>query len=530
MHINTTTLTAAPVKKLVSNLFGYLIDYRCNRRNFFHAKIALLLVLILACVSCGEKSPPSDLAVTPSAIDFGSSQSIAQFSIASKNAKTVLWSMSVNKPWITLSDTKGVASKTPHNINVKINRSNLSPGKRKAKIAIIYDGGKIDIPVSLFSASQSQTLVDVKPSQTNAVPIGSSRPPKNTTAANFIDGGALETNSKTVTLNISAKDHEGVSAYYINDSDNKEQALAALQSKSDWGWKTISTNKHYKGIVSYDFKRNYSTGTEVYVNVWFKGVKGGVSLVAQDNIVFVTNQVQQESELASSQEKSVIPIQENSPVSQQDSGDLSPSSLVDVVVQDNGNADVSTLVANNLVRPPGKNEGNDKEADSSETVVFSYGFENGYNGWWVDNGQWEIGTPVAGSGGSCYNSIHCAGTVLSGQYSDYIESRLISPAITIPELGDNKRIQFKFFHWYALHLHDLVKLQISVETSPGVWSDWKTLLVQSGYTRQWKLSASGLTNYANKVIRLGFYLYQPPDKAGVKEGWYIDDVSITMVR
>ncbi len=542
MHINTRVRTAVLVKKCTS------IFLLCKR-----VLLLLLLALLLACAACSEKKTSISLTTIPAEIDFGSSQSTAQFNIISNNVEPVRWTISVNQPWVSFSETKGVASKTALKINVKIDRDNLSPGKKQAEIMLAYNGSQRIIPVSVFAVSQSQVASDVtthvKKSQKNKVKFDLIKhadknefsPPENTTAVNFIDSGVLQTNLKTVTLNISAEDDMGIVAYYISDSDTKEQTLMAFQSKGDWDWKTINENKRYKGIISYSFKRDYMSGTEVYVNVWFKDVEGGVSPVAQDSIVFANAQAQQNNKLTGSQVGSqaitqaqrVESLPQNLTISQRRNEGLSSGGEAILLTQRVGGAN-SPIAGVNSVDGNSQNnnsstENNDKNT-ADESVIYAYDFENGYNGWWVDNGQWEIGRSTVGPKGSCYKSVQCAGTVLSGLYSDYVESRIISPAITIPELGNYKRVQLKYVHWYALHLHDLAKLQISVETSPGVWSNWKTLSVQSGFARQWKISVSGLSNYAKKTIRLGFYLFQPPDKAGAKEGWYVDDISIVKVR
>jgi len=476
------------------------------------------------------------LIITPTEIDFGSSQSIAYISVASNNIKPVLWVISANEPWVSIVEKKGVVSKKPHKIKISVNRQDLSAGLKRAEIKISFNGLRTIIPVSLFVASTSPTvvkdkvkLVDVKEKNSD-VEISS---PENTTTKNFIDAGALETSATTVTLNISAVDDQGVTAYYISDSDEKDRVPKELERQEKWSWTTISVNKHYKGIVSYNFKADYPVGAEVYINVWFKNVVGGVSSVMQDSIVIASqsSDLHQLNEVsASEQKKSVLlprspqqllqqPLQEG--VSSTRAGNISSMVQAGVSV----NATQNNSKQNNV--------SSDNTGDSNtqnETIVYAYGFENGYEGWWVENGQWEIGRSTVGPDNSCFQSLQCAGTVLSGPYSDYVEGRLISPAIAIPKLGDYKRVQFKFVHWYALHLNDLAKLQISVETSPGVWSAWKTLSVQSGFARRWKTSASGLSNYAGKTVRLSFFLYQPPDKAGVKEGWYIDDFSIEMMR
>ncbi|MCJ7497293.1 MAG: hypothetical protein MUO78_04060, partial [candidate division Zixibacteria bacterium] len=62
-------------------------------------------------------------------------------------------------------------------------------------------------------------------------------------------------------------------------------------------------------------------------------------------------------------------------------------------------------------------------------TIYSYNFEYGLNGWWVDNGVWEVGTPAGTAPCSlvAYSGNSCAGTNLNGLYPNYSNTRLISP-------------------------------------------------------------------------------------------------------
>jgi len=511
MHINTIIQMAVPVKKSIDFVEKY--SHMCWR-------VLFLLLVIFICVACSEKKSSTGIVSTPSEIDFGSSKSTAQFSLVSTDGKSIPWSIKANQSWVVFSETKGLAGNSPKKITVNIDRNKLRPGNRKAEISVIYDGGQLNIPLSLFSVSQA--AIDVvaekipKKKLTDQIRAAADDLPTNTTAANFIDGGALETNSNTITVNISAEDKAGIVAFYINDSDSV--GLFDVQMIGSGGWKKITETKRYKGIVSHAFQQGYISGSKVHVSVWFKGIQDRVSVAARDTIIYNLPETRRQQIGLNGNNK-------NTSVVLGGRGSLTANSPLVLFSPGNAGSGMKGSVSGLSSRVT-----DDENEKLNEVSIFFSGFENGYDDWWVDNGQWEIGVPLVGPTSGCFKSTQCAGTVLSGPYSDYIESRLISPAIALPALGDYRRIQLSFKHWYALHLHDLVKLQISVETAPGVWGRWKTLSTQSGYTRKWKVSASGLSNYASKTIRLGFYLYQPPDKAGAREGWYVDDVSIMMVR
>ena len=77
------------------------------------------------------------------------------------------------------------------------------------------------------------------------------------------------------------------------------------------------------------------------------------------------------------------------------------------------------------------------------TVIFSEDFESGQGNWFADNGLWEIGIPTFGPP-SAHAGTNCAGTVLDGTYPPNANTRLISPAITLPNPSGGETIQLKF--------------------------------------------------------------------------------------
>jgi hypothetical protein len=356
--------------------------------------------------------------------------------------------------------------------------------------------------------------------------------PLNTTGRDFIDGGAQKTRSRTVTLNISAQDETGVVAYFVNDSDVKENEFTQQKNKNSWVWVNINPLVRYKAIVTHLVDNDYPQGARMYINVWFRNAKGVISQSAQDSIVLSEITGQGNDLRAQSADGSVALPNNESFSSRHQAGEV-VSMFTPASVPPSAPVSPSVpAVGSGSLSQSGKDDNEDDRGRErkDDNTFYSYGFENGYNGWWVDNGLWEIGLPAEGKPGACFLSSSCAGTVLAGPYSDYIASRLISPVISLPDVETNQRIMLSFIHWYSLHVNDLAKLQIAVETSPENWGKWKTLLVQSGYSRKWNPALVDLSKYAGETVRLGFYLYQPPDAAGVKEGWYIDDFSIALVR
>jgi len=107
------------------------------------------------------------------------------------------------------------------------------------------------------------------------------------------------------------------------------------------------------------------------------------------------------------------------------------------------------------------------------SVVFSEGFEAGWGDWTASADVWQVGTPTSGPS-SAYGGSSVAGTVLSGSYAANTSSRLISPALDLPMVGDGERLELRFQQWYAYASGDYGEVQISVG-SESQWSEWETL-------------------------------------------------------
>jgi hypothetical protein len=100
--------------------------------------------------------------------------------------------------------------------------------------------------------------------------------PANTTATDFINAGALATNSPAVTLAISATDAVGVVAYRLSESATPPTAAIS-------GWIAVTSTTIYSANVPFTLSAGDGTKT---VYVWFKDAAGHVSGVMSDSIIF----------------------------------------------------------------------------------------------------------------------------------------------------------------------------------------------------------------------------------------------------
>jgi hypothetical protein len=151
-------------------------------------------------------------------------------------------------------------------------------------------------------------------------------------------------------------------------------------------------------------------------------------------------------------------------------------------------------------------------------------WESGIGGWGVDKGTWEVGTPTSGPT-AAHSGTKCASTVLAGNYAEGVDSRLISPAFTVPSANQNPRL--RFWHWFSFNSDDYGKVQIKT-TSGTEWIDIGGSYVNTG-SGVWTYPSIDLTVYSGQNVQIAFYFHSQTNYYGstyVSAGWYIDDFAI----
>jgi len=151
-------------------------------------------------------------------------------------------------------------------------------------------------------------------------------------------------------------------------------------------------------------------------------------------------------------------------------------------------------------------------------------FEKGWAGWTSDDGVWQLGTPSGGPVGA-HSGGTCVGTILSGSYDSYTDSRLVSPTVTLPSVAGDEEVWLRFYQWYRYASGSLGTVQVSERTPTG-WSGWNTVVTaaQGGAASSvWSYTGADLTRYAGKTVRIAFY-HQADFFTGA--GWYLDDVEV----
>jgi len=165
-----------------------------------------------------------------------------------------------------------------------------------------------------------------------------------------------------------------------------------------------------------------------------------------------------------------------------------------------------------------------QDISAQTEVIFNETFENGWNSWYPDYGVWEVGVPGSGIE-KAFDGENCAGTALDGNYPNYTDSKIISPKIKLPDINVGEEIVLKFWQWfyYGDHGDDYGHVYIQVFEDEK-WS-WISLIRATNHASNgWTPRYVDLTNYAGKIIRLGFF--HQADSYSTSAGWYIDNIKI----
>ncbi|MCF8267011.1 MAG: T9SS type A sorting domain-containing protein [Ignavibacteriales bacterium] len=143
--------------------------------------------------------------------------------------------------------------------------------------------------------------------------------------------------------------------------------------------------------------------------------------------------------------------------------------------------------------------------------------------WYVDNGTWQVGTPSGSGPGKAFAGSRCAATVLNGNYSENVSTRLIKiSALTIPSDAIEPRI--RLWQWFSFGDADTGFFQVKI---PG--GDWVSLAKYAGTGGSvWSSPEYDLSQYRGKQIQISFLFksvwtgyYGSADL-----GWYLDNISL----
>ena len=167
----------------------------------------------------------------------------------------------------------------------------------------------------------------------------------------------------------------------------------------------------------------------------------------------------------------------------------------------------------------------------AQTTLQYWDFENfsatNWRGWTADNGVWDVGSTTRGPGGARQGS-QCASSGLTAAYPASRQSRLISPAVTLPSVPAGQSLQLGFWQWFSYDTwstrgYGTVEVRSWNGTS---WSAWVGASREVSRTSIWSYCSVDITDYAGQRIQIAFKHYGG-SQGGV--GWFIDEVGVRAV-
>ncbi len=94
-----------------------------------------------------------------------------------------------------------------------------------------------------------------------------------------INSGAEYTNTKSLTLNLSAQDNTGITGYYLSEE-------SSVPAKDKDGWVSLSPGTTYNVGITYSLKEEANAVNTLILYVWYKDAAGNISETASDSISF----------------------------------------------------------------------------------------------------------------------------------------------------------------------------------------------------------------------------------------------------
>jgi len=144
--------------------------------------------------------------------------------------------------------------------------------------------------------------------------------------------------------------------------------------------------------------------------------------------------------------------------------------------------------------------------------------------WRASKGAWQIGIPTSGPD-SAHSGTGCVGTDLGGDYGNFVDSRFISPRVTLDAAPPGGEIWLRYWQWFKTYDGDGGDFgKVEISTNGGAWEDLPYTWVQfdSGV---WSQKVCDLSTFAGQAVQIAFHFTS--DDSYADDGWYIDDLSIT---
>ncbi len=105
-----------------------------------------------------------------------------------------------------------------------------------------------------------------------------------------------------------------------------------------------------------------------------------------------------------------------------------------------------------------------------------------------------------------------------------MDNSLISPSIDLTSFASGETVTLSFYEYYDIE-SEFDYAYVGISTDGG--SSWNTVAgPYSGNATSWAQRTIDISSYAGDTIQIGFRFTS--DDSVVYEGWYIDDVAVSV--
>ncbi|MBK7047829.1 MAG: choice-of-anchor J domain-containing protein [bacterium] len=164
----------------------------------------------------------------------------------------------------------------------------------------------------------------------------------------------------------------------------------------------------------------------------------------------------------------------------------------------------------------------------TQITSFEESIDMDWDGWYPDQGVWELGTPTAGISHASSGS-RCFGTNLSGEYPHLGYSRLMSPRFRLDAAPVDGKLYFSFKQWCSLSQYNGFDLGLVQINDGSGWQTLRTLDWHNNIGDRWVELVFDISSFAGQDVQLGFVIddNRTGSPSYLSYGWYIDDIQFS---
>ena len=157
------------------------------------------------------------------------------------------------------------------------------------------------------------------------------------------------------------------------------------------------------------------------------------------------------------------------------------------------------------------------------TVIWSDGFETNAASRWTATGAWHIGSPTTGT----HSGANCATTQ---KYSYSQDGRIVctkylngSNSLVVPDASASPTLTF----WHWVNLANALGY-VELKSGTNGWQQISSTYINVTSGGAWLQESVDLSAFAGQSVQIAFH-FTSGSCCGNAKGWYVDDVSLTVV-